>query len=152
MMLRRYALWVAIALLLASSASAESEVDRFAVAGITEAEARSMLEALQDALRSDDHEKVAGLVEYPLRVNSSGAHTLISDRGRLLSDFASIFTSEVRQKVLAQQFDELFVNWRGVMVGNGAVWFSGICDPDSPTGTCKNARVRIIAINLKGVR
>src|SRR5262245_60685296 len=144
MMVRRYALWVVIALLPAPLASA---ADRFAVAGITEAEARSMFETLQTALRSDDRETVAGLVEYPLRVNSAGTHRLISDHGQLLSDFASVFTSRIRQQVLAQQFNQLFVNWQGVMVANGALWFSGICDPASRAGTCKSTGVRIVAIN-----
>lgn len=151
-MLKRRAFWVVIALLGALRAYAEPEADRFVVSGISEAGARSMLQALQDGLRSDDHEKLAALVEYPLRVNSSGTHTLISDPGQFVADFPSIFTREVRQQVLAQRFDELFVNWRGVMVGNGALWFSAICDADSSTGTCKKARVRIIAVNLNVTR
>jgi len=149
-MLRRRAVWVFIALLFALPTSAEPEADRFAIAGMTAAEARSMLEALQDGLRSGDREKLAGLVEYPLRVDSSGAQRLIADRGQFLSDFSNVFTSQVRQQVLAQQFDKLFANWRGVMVGDGAVWFSAVCDADSPIGTCKNPRVRVIAVNLNG--
>ena len=151
-MLRRCAPWLFIALLLAFPTSAEPAADRFAVAGITAAQARSMLEALQNGLRTDDRARIAELVEYPLRVNSSGTHKVISGRSEFLSNFSSVFTSEIRQQVLAQQFDQLFVNWQGVMLGNGAIWFSGVCDSDSPAGTCRNLRVRIIAINLDGPR
>lgn len=107
-----------------------------------------MFEAIQDAVRSDNHAKIAELVEYPLRINSSRTHRLISNRSHLLSEFGSVFPEQVRQQILAQRFGDLFVSWRGVMVGNGAVWFSGICDRASPSGTCKNSRVRIVAVNL----
>ncbi|MGH7786558.1 MAG: hypothetical protein ACRERC_06800 [Candidatus Binatia bacterium] len=147
-MFQHHALRVAITLLLAPPAFAASAEDRFAVAGIAEAEARSMFKALQDAVRSDDHEKVAELVEYPLRIDGSPTHKFISDRSQLLSEFARVFTKQVRRQVLEERFDDLFVNWRGVMVGSGAIWFSGICDPESPGGTCRNARVRVIAVNL----
>ncbi|MFN8626383.1 MAG: hypothetical protein U0587_10455 [Candidatus Binatia bacterium] len=148
----RPALLMGIALLVALPASAEPDTDRFAVAGITDAAARSMFDALQDAVRSNDREKLAALVEYPLRVNASGTHRLISDSDQFVADFSNIFTGAVRQQVLDQKFDELFVNWRGVMVGDGAIWFSGICEADSPAGACKNVRVRIIAVNLSGPR
>ena len=148
----RRILLAVIALLLGSPCCAQPEADRFAPAGIAEAAARSMLEALQSGVRSDDRAKVADLIEYPLRVNNSHTHRLISDRGEFLSNYTKVFTSEIRQQVLEQSFDDLFVSWRGVMIANGAVWFSGVCDAASTPGTCKHPRVRVIAVNLDAPR
>ncbi len=42
-----------------------------------------------------------------------------------------------------QTFATLFANAEGVMVGDGEIWFSGIC----ADATCSAVRVRIIALN-----
>lgn len=45
-----------------------------------------------------------------------------------------------------QEYEKLFVNYKGVMFGQGAVWYSGIYGEDCKTD-CDLLRVRVIAIN-----
>src|SRR5262245_7510326 len=130
-----------IALALGVAGAGASAGDRFAVAGLTEAEVRSFFTALQTAVRSRDDERLADLLEYPLRVNRAKGHRLVGTRERFLSAPDAVFTERIRSRVLAQEFSALFVNSRGVMIGNGDVWFSGICDRRSPAGTCRDKKL-----------
>jgi hypothetical protein len=127
---------------------ASADTDRFAVAGLTEPEARTFLATLQDSLRSPDNTRLADLLDYPLEVNSEAGPRVIADRKEFLFAPEAVFPARVRQQVLAQQFDKLFVSWRGVMVGRGEVWFSGVCDAKSAPDQCTVSRIRVIAVNL----
>jgi hypothetical protein len=35
-----------------------------------------------------------------------------------------IFNKKVTEAVERQSYDSLFKNWRGVMIGNGEIWFT----------------------------
>ena len=120
---------------------------RIAVAGLEEAQVRSFLEKLQAAVRSRDAAAVAELASYPLAVNTKGHRESVRSKAHLVRRFSSIFDSLVTQEILSQRLEDLFSNSNGVMIGSGSVWFSGVCDHDSPPGTCRGMRVLVVAIN-----
>ena len=52
-------------------------------------------------------------------------------------------TPKVLAAIKRQTYASLFANDRGVMIGDGEVWFSAVCRD----AACKDAPIRIIAIN-----
>jgi hypothetical protein len=111
----------------------------------------NFLASLQDAIRAENPNQVAVLVKFPLRVghpSKPSARPLravkVRNAAELVRRYSEIFTPEVRAAVLAQSPDTLFRNWQGAMVGNGKLWFTGVC-LDS---TCSRHPVRVISINV----
>jgi hypothetical protein len=121
------------------SATDPTAPDPVNMAGIRQSEARDFLNQLQDALRRDDRKAVAGMVSFPVLVHGSE----IADADTFLGDYERIMTPALRELVLGFAPEDLWANYSGVMIGNGAVWFAGICrDAD-----CSAHDVRIITIN-----
>lgn len=94
---------------------------------------------LQKAVAADDGATVATLVRYPLRVEVDGKRREISNAAAFEKDYPHIMTPAVKQAILAQAFDDVFVNWQGVMIGQGQVWLTGRC----LDAACKRSEVKI---------
>jgi hypothetical protein len=104
----------------------------------------AFLSRLQAAVRADDRRAVTALIAFPLRVNTASGARIYRDGRSVERDFARIFTPKVRQAILAQRADQLFVRDQGAMIGNGEVWFDQTC----PNSACSSAGpVRITAVN-----
>ncbi|CAJ0684602.1 hypothetical protein LMG18091_00211 [Ralstonia wenshanensis] len=56
--------------------------------------------------------------------------------------YPMIFNPRVKAAIDAQRFEDVFVSYRGIMIGNGEVWISGI----SERGRSKPT-IKIISIN-----
>jgi hypothetical protein len=84
------------------------------------------------AIRDEDRESVADCMRYPLRVNESSGSREISNREELLLRYDSIFTEDYVQAILRHVPHNMFVNYQGVMLGNGEVWF------------CSNGKVMVL--------
>ena len=117
--------------------------DRFAIAGLEEAQVRVALERLQRALVAEDADAVAALVSFPLRVGGRRVRT----PQEMARDYRAIWTPSLQRLVLAQRVEELFVNVQGVMLGDGAVWLGAVCAPGSARGECRDPQVRVVAVN-----
>jgi len=105
---------------------------------------RQFLPKLQAALGRNDRRAVIKLVDLPLRVNFGSGPQLYRDRRSLMHDFDRIFTARVKEAVLGQRPDSLFVRDQGAMVGNGELWFRETC----PNSACSPlGPVRIVAVN-----
>jgi hypothetical protein len=113
------------------------------MAGITHRETQDFLESLQAALQAEDRKRVTALVWFPVRVDLDGEFTTVDDVDRFLQLYDRIFTRELIDVILAEQYEELFINSKGVSIGTGAVWFAGLCEDES----CDQHVVRIITIN-----
>lgn len=102
------------------------------------------LAKLQAAVRSNNRGAILRLVGLPLRVNFAGGGRVYRDRKWIERDFDQIFTAKVRNAILAQRPDRLFVRDQGAMIGDGEVWFRESC----PNSGCSPAGpLRIVAIN-----
>jgi hypothetical protein len=68
-------------------------------------------------------------------------------RIRNAADFAAhapqILTPKVLGAIQAQTYAGLFANAQGVMIGDGEVWFSSVCQDTR----CRDSTVRITAFN-----
>jgi len=109
----------------------------FAVAGIKDPAAfTSYFEKLQKNVAKNNKAAVADSITFPLRVNHNGKSVMIKTKKDFIAKYDKIMTATVKKKLLAQNVDKLFVNWKGVMVGDGEVWLGQTKD-----------HISIIAIN-----
>ena len=99
--------------------------------------ARAFLADLQAAVKSNDKDKIAGMISYPLNFIHDGKRARIRDKQTFLTRYDSIFSERIREAILKQSSHCLFGNYQGEMIGNGEVWFSEIQD-----GT-----VKVITVN-----
>ncbi len=102
----------------------QSTKDKFYVAGFTQKEFNTYFTKLQKAVAKNDKKAVSNLVYYPLNVNSNGKTKVIKNQKQFIKEYKAIMTKKVKNSVLKQKSDKVFVNYKGAMTGNGEVWMS----------------------------
>ena len=115
------------------------------VAGIQADSAETFLKALRRAVGQNDHRSACEMLAYPL----PHGDTPVSNVSDCAARYDAIFTIPVRRAIGKQQFEELFPNQSGVMVGIGELWFAGRCS----NVPCQDPRdIRIVVINSQAER
>ncbi len=96
---------------------------------------------LQRALRSDDRAWIAEHMSYPVRYHGRVA-SVIRNRNDFVRNYAGLISDRLRGAILAQRPDDVFENWQGLMIGDGArnVWAR-----DTASGEA--TRYEIVTIN-----
>jgi hypothetical protein len=142
---RRLALWPAVlggALLGALAVGADTNSTLDSLFG-AHAPYEKFLEVLKAEINAQDWSAIADQVAYPLTVKVSGRRLHLDSRNQFLAQVKLILTPKVRLAIEAQHYDALFANANGVMIGNGELWYAGICSNTN----CGNPSIKIIAIN-----
>ncbi|MEC0238986.1 hypothetical protein P4H66_03760 [Paenibacillus dokdonensis] len=112
----------------------------YEVAGIDNPDKfNEFFKAVQTAVASGSKEQVAEYVLFPLRVNENGKSRNLKDKSAFIADYDNIMTDSVKKALADQKLNTLFVNYQGVMAGNGEIWFGASADEKDKYG--------IIAIN-----
>lgn len=110
------------------------------VGGVRADAAEAFLLELRRAVGQSNHAEACALIAYPLR-HGDGA---IADAAACEAQYDAIFTVPVRRAIGKQQFDDLFVNQSGAMLGQGEVWFAGRCG----SAPCQSrADLRVTTVN-----
>jgi hypothetical protein len=117
--------------------------ERLQVAGLETKAAAQFLSALKGLAAKGDRAGVCALASYPLAVNSVKAHELVLNQAQCQSGYDQIFTPSVIGALDKQQFADLQATSTGVMIGDGAVWFAGICADTQ----CQHSAIKVSAIN-----
>ena len=99
--------------------------------------------SLVEAMGNDDAPTIAGLAEYPLRVAANGESYEIQNADDFIENFDTLVTQDTRDAVAGQSFAQLFVNSDGVMLADGAVWMSNVCE----NSDCSSSHWAVIGIN-----
>lgn len=102
----------------------------------------AVIQDLQTAVARQDGKAVAALVSYPITVKIKGKPTTITGPEQFAEHFSDIFTPTIARAVVEQKHQDLFVNYQGVMFGNGQVWINGICKD----AACTDFDVKVITI------
>ena len=131
------AMWLAPCIARSQDESVESRIEH--VAGLTASEVRKLLEDLKKRTASRNARATCALVIYPLRITGGTIKTIAECE----AGFDHIFNTKVTAAIKSQRFEQLFVNWQGVMVGSGEVWISGVC----PDKACRTHSLGIINVN-----
>lgn len=86
-------------------------------AGITDVKGLKLfLKELQQNIINMDKEKMAAAVKYPLKG--------IKTEQEMIAAYETIFTKEVKLSFATINFNQIFRNQNGVMLGNGKVWIN----------------------------
>jgi hypothetical protein len=95
------------------------------------------LDALKTAARTKDRKAMSKLVSYPLSVNKKKKSVAYKTPATLLANFDTVFTPAVLEAIQRAEYEQLFVNIDGIMLGNGEIW-------------CRNAdgAIRIFVVNV----
>lgn len=102
---------------------AQEETNRYEVAGITDPEAfETFYGKLQKWMSKGNKEAIARHVQYPLRVNKDGQSHFVANDKQFVAEYEQIMTERVRHALQQQDVKQAFVNYQGVMVGNGELW------------------------------
>ncbi|MCT4508092.1 MAG: hypothetical protein N4A48_04910 [Tepidibacter sp.] len=113
--------------------------NRYYVGGIDDpVKFEKIFNEIKKFVSEDNKEKVSEYIIYPLRVNHDKCSTEIKTADEFIKNYDSIFTEEVKKALLNQEVKDTFVNYQGVMVGYGEIWFGSSQD---------SSKYGIIAIN-----
>ena len=147
----RHFLSAIIASILSISATAGGISDEDLIGLFGEATVyRSAFSEVQSTIEKDDREGFAALVHYPFTIyrdkeECCGAEAIdtieISDE--FMEKFDEIVTTEVRQVIQRQKFDDLILNWRGLGFELGAVWIVGHCVAEDVDDACAETIVGV---------
>jgi len=105
-------------------------------------EDRAFFNDLKSALIGEQKEQVASFVAYPVSVYAGEKEIVLKNAKEFLSKYNQVITAKVRSVIQHQNPDDLVKNWRGVMVGDGEMWFARI----KPDGA-KQFEYKIIAFS-----
>lgn len=99
---------------------------------------------LQQAVAKGDKHAVAAMVHYPITVTVNHKKQKIKTPAAFVGVYDRVFTRSFREKIVNQQYADLFARDIGIMVGEqGELWFSGICH----TEDCSQFTIKVTAIN-----
>src|SRR6266545_1230479 len=84
---------------------------------------------IQESLKTDNKEKLASLVYYPITVHSwDGKSDLeIQNEAEFVANYEKIVIPEWKEIILAEKPYELSISWRGVRVSRGELWLGDVC-------------------------
>lgn len=99
------------------------------------------LKELQQYVSDKNQEKISELVAYPIKVKIKSVNKTIRDKKEFIENYEKILTPKILKVISDQKYENLFVNYEGIMIGNGEIWFSGVCKNTD----CKE--IKITAIN-----
>jgi hypothetical protein len=103
----------------------------------------AFLARLKQAVAAGDRQSVAAMIAYPLETQVQGKPVTLGAEDDVVRRYDQLFTPAVVAALERQTYATLFANADGVMVGDGEIWFSGVCGD----ATCASPTVKIIAIN-----
>jgi hypothetical protein len=100
-------------------------VAKYHLAGIEDAvAAENFFRDLQRAVQASDRRWVCSVVDYPITVIINGHQVKIADARQMSRSYDLVFNATVRNAIMQQNPSLLRANWRGLIVGDGEVWFT----------------------------
>lgn len=88
------------------------------VAGITRVYAlKIFIKDLQHMVANDNKEEISKLIRYPL-------NSTIKTKTDFLANYDKIITPKIKDAIAKANLKQLFRNYKGVMIGDGAIWIA----------------------------
>jgi hypothetical protein len=103
---------------------------------------KAFFNEVKTAIETEQPAALGQLVLYPIEIHVQDSVVTVRTSQEFRAQYGKIISSDVKKAVLAQKPDELFKNWRGVMVGRGELWFAEVRLPGESV-----YRYRIIGIS-----
>ena len=106
------------------------------IEGTTE-DVENFAKEIKSYIKSDEKEKLAELIQYPISVKIHNANKTINNPQEFIQSYEDIITDHFKYRIDVSYTRYLFSNDMGVMMGNGDVWFNSL----------EGKGLKIIAIN-----
>lgn len=103
---------------------------------------REVFDRLRQAVAAHDGAAVAALVRFPIEVTAGRARVPVATPAEFVAQYDRIVTPAIAAVIAQQDWDALFVNAQGVMLGDGQVWLAGECADKA----CSAMQVRVVTI------
>jgi hypothetical protein len=114
-------------------------VAKYHVAGVDDAlAAENFFRDFQKAVKASDKRRVSAMIDYPISVIINGHQVQFENARQLRRSYDLVFNATFRKAIMKQDPSRLRANWRGLIVGDGEVWFTQDVDTNI---------FKIIAIN-----
>lgn len=96
-----------------------SEPTSWEIAGIDDPVAfKKFLKKLQIWVKNDQRDSVASVISYPF------GKAKIKNVAVFKNSYDKYFTDKVKDALQTQNFSQIFRNYQGAMIGNGAIWLN----------------------------
>jgi len=115
---------------------------------------------IQEAFRTDDARTLASLIAFPITVAIDDRPMIIATSAEFVANYPRIVDPDLKRVVLDQRDEDLFINWRGVMIGRGQIWIgedrieyfsnTGMWDRWRDEANVLNPKGRTVAHRLRG--
>jgi len=89
---------------------------------------------IKDYMLNNNKEQLSKMIIYPIGYrDDKGIHQKAYTPESFIEHYDSIVRPSIKKVVQAQRDEELFLSWRGAMIGDGEVWFTTYIMSISPT-------------------
>lgn len=130
---------LALCLSAASGQTVTPQSNKYEVAGIDDPRSvEDFLRSLQQAVAKNERARVATMLNYPVTVIIRGRKLKLKNKADFLRRYNVTINHKVKQAIADQKPDDLFVNYQGVMIGGGEIWFGQ---------PYESKQIKVIAIN-----
>ena len=103
---------------------------------------RQLFLQLQQAVAAHDAAAVAGLVAYPITVTHGGHALTVRSPAAFVKAYDRIVTPRIAKVIATADYERLFVNDQGIMLGDGEVWLNGVCRDKA----CAKSDAKVVTI------
>ncbi|MEK1890597.1 MAG: DUF1176 domain-containing protein [Phyllobacterium sp.] len=103
---------------------------------------RQLISELQNALKNHDSAAIAALVSYPISVTVGSKQQTMKSPKDFIANYNAIMTPQIVAATATEAYEDLFVNYQGIMLGEGEIWINGICQDKA----CKKVDVKVMTI------
>jgi hypothetical protein len=104
---------------------------------------QTFFQNMKSYFANNDSTQISNIIQYPIQIIINDKKSNISNKKEFIKNYSKYITNTIKKAVKDQEYDSLFANSEGLMIGNGQIWFTGICKDDK----CIKIEVKIIAIN-----
>jgi hypothetical protein len=93
----------------------------------------NFMKKVKFAILNNDKEWMADNIYFPIQVHINRKNTLIKTKKQFMKNFDNIFYQQFKNEIKSFCVCNMFNNYNGVMLGNGAIWIN----PDGGSSYCK---------------
>ncbi|HEX8190817.1 MAG TPA: hypothetical protein VF586_20830 [Pyrinomonadaceae bacterium] len=135
------------------SALPAGESGRFTVSGVNDdREVEKFYLDFQKAVADGDRKRVAGMMNYPLRVNfrtdsSRRNYRIIRSRDSFLKVYDRIFDRTLKRFIARTTVNDIWANYHGIATPRGEIWIGVFCQ----RADCDSYHIKVRTIGANSV-
>lgn len=121
----------------------ETVSERFLATGFNDNEIKQFLGKLKRLTQEDERKELSLLISYPIKVydeDNVSVLTILNSK-QFLNNYESVMTERVLFTLSCVKFKDLSGSYKGVNIGDGALWFANVKKNDDDPWVTKITRI-----------